>query len=93
MIDVYECVVCTMGVEYDTNDVQMHNEFDLCKPCYENQESEIKQLERKIALNRRMCEISAEISSKILTGEKVDHLYEEYLKLNAEYKRLEAANL
>lgn len=35
MINVYECVSCGVGVEYNTDDIQEHNEFECCKSCHE----------------------------------------------------------
>lgn len=34
MIDVYQCGFCGEGVEYDTEDVQEHNEHTACKSCF-----------------------------------------------------------
>lgn len=37
MIEVYECIFCAVGVEYNTEDVQEHNEFNCCIPCFEKE--------------------------------------------------------
>lgn len=34
MIQVYECEFCGIGVEFNTDDLQEHNEFDCCLDCY-----------------------------------------------------------
>jgi len=37
MIDVYECSFCGIGVEYNTEDAQEHNEFECCRSCFEKE--------------------------------------------------------
>lgn len=34
MVDIYFCVSCGKGIEYDTEDMQEHDEFETCKACF-----------------------------------------------------------
>jgi hypothetical protein len=37
MIDVYLCDFCGTGVEFNTDDLQEHDEFNCCLHCFEKE--------------------------------------------------------
>ncbi|WP_255639664.1 hypothetical protein [Aquibacillus saliphilus] len=37
MIDVYKCGFCGIGVEFNTEDMEEHNEFECCRGCFESE--------------------------------------------------------